>query len=47
MKDFNGKVRSFGELLKSLSRRVVQVAVIKRSGPWADGCLEEHLAGML
>lgn len=31
MKDFYGKVRSLGELLKSLSRRVALVEVIKRS----------------
>lgn len=46
-KNFNGKVRRFGEPSKSLSRRVTQVAVIKRSAQWQDGCLEERLAGML
>lgn len=47
MKDFNGTVRSFGEPLKSLSRKGAQVEVINRHGQWSDVCLEEHLAGML
>lgn len=41
MKDFNDKVRSLREPLRSLSRKEGQVEVIKRSGQ----CLAEHLAG--
>jgi hypothetical protein len=39
-------VKRFEESLKSWSRRVAQVKVIKRVDQWAGWCLQECLAGL-